>query len=111
MQRRHKTASGQNQQMETDGSVRIAWQAEGYTAIHVYARFWPRSELGRFAQQVADAALTHRSVAELRRALRQELGGQFEMEAPDADAPDRRVRIDFHPPRGTPNPDPDVIGR
>jgi hypothetical protein len=95
--------------MQPDGSERIEWHADGYVAIHVYARFWPREEVARFAQQVADVALTHRSVADLRRALRRELGGAtFEMEAPDADAPDQRVRITFHPPRGTPNPDPDV---
>lgn len=95
--------------MEQDGSVRISWQAEGYVAIHVYARFWPREDLGRFAQQVADVALTHRTLAELRRGLRRELAGSlFDIEAPDSDAPDRRVRISFHPPPGTPNPDPEV---
>jgi hypothetical protein len=97
--------------MEPDGSVRIGWQAEGYVAIHVYARFWPRAQADRFAQQVADVALTNRTIADLRRALRRELGGSaFEMEAPDADAPDRRVRISFHPPRGEPNPDAEVPG-
>jgi hypothetical protein len=97
--------------MEADGSVRIGWHAEGYVAIHVYARFWPRSEMDRFAQRVADVALTNRTVADLRRGLRGELGGSaFEMEAPDADAPDRRVRISFHPPRGEPNPDPALPG-
>ncbi|HVM31312.1 MAG TPA: hypothetical protein VM305_11160 [Candidatus Limnocylindrales bacterium] len=95
--------------MEADGSVRIGWEAEGYVAIHVYARFWPRGELDRFAQVVADVALTNRTLADLRRQLRRELGGStFEIEAPDADAPDRRVRINFHPPPGNPNPDADV---
>jgi len=60
---------------------------------------------------VADVALTNRTLADLRRGLRRDLGGSaFEMEAPDADAPDRRVRVAFHPPQGTPNPDPDVGG-
>ena len=91
--------------------MRIEWMADGYAAIHVYARFWPQEEHDDFARRVADAALTNRSIADLRRALRRELGGSaFEMEAPDADAPDRRVRISFHPPRGNPNPDPDVGG-
>lgn len=85
--------------------MRIAWLADGYVAVHVYARFWPAAELGRFASGVADAALTNRSLADLRRALRDRFGGQFEMEAPDADAPDRRVAVRFHPPPGRPNPD------
>lgn len=85
--------------------MRIAWNADGYVAIHVYARFWPSGTLGDFARGVADAALTNRSVSDLRRALRAQFPGEFEMEAPDADAPDRRVRISFHPPRGEPNPE------
>jgi hypothetical protein len=91
--------------MEADGSVRIAWTADDYVAIHVYARFWPAAQLREYASAVADAALTNRSVADLRRALRRDFGGQFEMEAPDADAPDHRVAVRFHPPPGTPNPD------
>jgi hypothetical protein len=91
--------------MEPDGSVRIAWNADGYVAIHVYARFWPGETLSAYARGVADAALTNRTVADLRRALRAQYPGEFEMEAPDADAPDHRVRISFHPPRGEPNPE------
>jgi hypothetical protein len=91
--------------MEPDGSVRIAWNADGYVAIHVYARFWPRETLNDYVRGVADAALTNRTIADLRRALRAEFPGEFEMEAPDADAPDHRVRISFHPPRGEPNPE------
>ena len=91
--------------MEQDGSVRIAWQAEGYVAIHVYARFWPSETLADYARAVADDALTNRTVSELRRALRARFPGEFDMEAPDADALDRRVRISFHPPRGEPNPE------
>ena len=56
--------------METDGSVRIAWNAEGFEAIHVYARFWPSDEVQRRAQDVADVALTNRTVHDLRRGLR-----------------------------------------
>ncbi len=91
--------------MEPDGSVRIAWQAEGYVAIHVYARFWPATQVGDFASGVADVALTNRTVHDLRRGLRQRFGGTFDVEAPDQDAPDRRVVISFHPPRGEPSPD------
>ena len=91
--------------MESDGSVRIAWEADGYVAIHVYARFWPTTTLDDYARAVADIALTNRTVAELRRGLRGRYPGAFDFEAPDADAPDRRVRVAFHPPRGEPNPD------
>jgi hypothetical protein len=93
--------------MEADGSVRIAWQVDGYVAIHVYARFWPTGAVERFARGVADIALVNRSLTELRRGLREHYAGAFDMEAPDADAPDRRVRISFHPPQGEPNPDAD----
>jgi len=54
--------------MESDGSVRIAWEADGYVAIHVYARFWPSQSLSEYARDVADIALTNRTVPELRRA-------------------------------------------
>ena len=91
--------------MEPDGSIRIAWNAHGYEAIHVYARFWPQAQVTDFARGVADAALVNRTVADLRRDLRARFPGMLEIEAPDADAPDRRVRISFHPPRGQPNPD------
>lgn len=92
--------------MEADGSVRIAWEADGYEAIHVYAQFWPAPELGRFAGTVADIALTNRTLADLRRGMRREYLAAYDMEAPDADAPDRRVAIRFLPPPGEPNPDP-----
>lgn len=91
--------------MEPDGSIRIAWHTHGYEAIHVYARFWPAEQLTDYARGVADAALTNRTVHDLRRELRVRFPGMFDIEAPDADAPDRRVRISFHPPRGEPNPD------
>jgi hypothetical protein len=91
--------------MEPDGSVRIHWQAEGYVAIHVYARFWPTQQVAEYASGVADVALTNRTIHDLRRGLRHRFGGTFDVEAPDQDAPDRRVVISFHPPRGEPNPD------
>lgn len=91
--------------LQPDGSIRIAWLADEYEAIHVYARFWPAGQAADYARGVADAALTNRTLADLRRALRQRFGGAFEIEAPDQDAPDRRVVVNFHPPRGEPNPD------
>ena len=92
--------------MESDGSVRIAWNADGYDAIHVYARFWPSTEVQRRAQDVADVALTNRTVHDLRRGLRLRFGGdEFSMHTPYEDAPDRRVAVFFNPPRGEPNPD------
>lgn len=91
--------------MEHDGSVRIHWQADGFEAIHVYARFWPDGEAQRRAQTVADVALTNRTVHDLRRGLRLHFGGGFQLQAPDEDAPDRRVAIFFDPPRGVPNPE------
>ncbi len=91
--------------MEPDGSIRIAWLAEGFEAIHVYARFWPTTEVHRRAQDVADVALTNRTVHDLRRGLRLHFGGGFQLQAPDQGAPDRRVAVFFDPPRGIPNPD------
>jgi hypothetical protein len=91
--------------MERDGSVRIAWLAEGFEAIHVYARFWPSDEVARRASDVADVALTNRTVHDLRRGLRARFGGTFQLQAPDEDAPDRRVAVFFDPPVGVPNPD------
>jgi len=99
-------SSGENWGVEQDGSIRIAWSAEGFEAIHVYARFWPNEELSLRAQQVADVALTNRTVQDLRRGLRERFGAaEFEFQSPDEDAPDRRVAIFFVPPRGVPNPD------
>ncbi len=92
--------------MESDGSVRIAWNADGYEAIHVYARFWPSGVVAERALGVADVALTNRTVHDLRVGLRDLFGAAFQLQAPDEDAPDRRVAIFFDPPRGKPNPDP-----
>ena len=97
----------QNWDMESDGSIRIAWSAEGFEAIHVYARFWPHDELARRAGAVADIALTNRTVHDLRRGLRQRFGAEFDLQSPDEDAPDKRVAVFFTPPRGTPNPEDD----
>lgn len=92
--------------MERDGSIRIAWNAEGFEAIHVYARFWSNEELSRRAQEVADVALTNRTVHDLRRGLRARFGAaDFDLQSPDEDAPDMRVAVFFAPPRGVPNPE------
>ncbi len=85
--------------------MRIAWNADGFEAIHVYARFWPIEEVQRRAQGVADVALTNRTVHDLRSGLRGTFGGTFSLQAPDEDAPDRRVAVFFDPPLGEPNPD------
>lgn len=91
--------------MQEDGSVRIAWLADGFEAIHVYARFWPSGEVALRAAEVADVALTNRTLLDLRRGLRHRFGASFSLEAPDEDAPDRRVAVFFDPPVGPPNPD------
>ena len=93
--------------MQDDDSVRIAWAAEGFEAIHVYARFWSPDELRRRAQGVADVALLNRNLHGLRRGLRQTFGGTFSLQAPDEDAPDKRVAVYFDPPRGESNPNDD----
>lgn len=85
--------------------MRIAWSAEGFEAIHVYARFWPPTEVARRALGVADVALMNRTVHDLRRGLRAHFGATFQLQAPDEDAPDRRVAVFFDPPRGLANPD------
>ena len=104
-QRAHSYWERQNWRMESDGSVRIDWIADGFEAIHVYARFWPRGEVQLRARAVADVALTNRTLHDLRRGLRQIFGGSFQLRAPDLVAAERRVAIFFDPPVGEPNPD------
>jgi hypothetical protein len=89
-----------------DGSVRIAWQADGFEAIDVYARWRSRSELERFAREVADAALFNRTVRELHHALRTSHPGEFELVPYPHDRAAPRVVVRLNPPRGEPNPDP-----
>jgi hypothetical protein len=93
--------------MQEDDSVRIAWLADGFEAIHVYARFWPSDEVARRAAGVADIALMNRTFHDLRRGLRLRFGATFSLQAPDEDAPDRRVAVFFDPPVGPPNPEAD----
>ncbi len=92
---------------EMDGAVRIAWEAEEYRSIRVYAPWRGREELTEFAQTVADLALLNRSLASLRSALRAEVGGTFDLRPGGADRSEAEahVRISLHPPRGEPNPD------
>jgi hypothetical protein len=91
--------------IEPDGSVRIAWDADGYEAIHVVARFRPREELEAFARDVADAALFERTLPDLRVALRATHPGAFDLSTREpADGPNRVV-VSFHPPRREGRPD------
>jgi hypothetical protein len=87
-----------------DGSRRIAWSADGYEAIDVYARWRPRADVDGFARTVADAALMNRTVADLQRALRRDFGGDVEIRA-DRRAGPARIVVSFLPPPGEPNPD------
>ena len=63
--------------IEPDGSIRIAWEADGYEAIHVLARFRERHELEAWARGIADIALFERTLPELRAALVREWPGAF----------------------------------
>lgn len=94
--------------VEIDGGVRIAWSADGFEAIHVYARWRARKELEALARSVADAALFNRTVPDLRTALRAQFPGEFELEASTRHRTEPRVVVRFHPPRGEPNPDPAI---
>jgi hypothetical protein len=91
--------------IEPDGSVRIAWAADGFAAIHVLARFRPRAELEAFAREVADTALLNRSLPELGVALRNRFPGAFDLTTRGRHHGERSVVISFHPPKGEPNPD------
>jgi hypothetical protein len=92
--------------LERDGSVRIAWTADGFEAILVRARFRPRQQLDAFARDVADVALLERSLPDLRRALRSRFPGAFDLITHEPSAAPWQVIVSFHPPRGEPNPDP-----
>jgi hypothetical protein len=92
--------------LQPDGSIRIAWQADGFEAIIVRARFRPTAELDAFARGVADVALLERSLPDLRTALRKRYPGAFDLITDEPTARPWRVIVSFHPPRGEPNPDP-----
>lgn len=91
--------------IESDGSVRIAWDADGYEAIHVLARFRERAELEAYARDVADAALFERTVPDLRVALRKVYPGAFDLTTREPAGGPNRVVISFHPPRRAGRPD------
>jgi hypothetical protein len=92
--------------LQQDGSIRIAWQADGFEAILVRARFRPAGELDDFAKGVADVALLERTLSDLRTALRSRYPGEFDLITDEPVARPGRVIVTFHPPRGEPNPDP-----
>jgi hypothetical protein len=87
-----------------DGSRRIAWAADGYESIDVYARWRAHDDLESFARDVADIALLNRSVVDLRSALRRQYPGRFDL-LEDTRPDHRRVVVALHPPPGIPNPD------
>ena len=92
--------------LQQDGSIRIAWHADGFEAILVRARFRPALELDEFAQNVADVALLERTLPDLRTALRKRYPGAFDLVTDEPQGAPGRVIISFHPPPGEPNPDP-----
>jgi hypothetical protein len=92
--------------LQQDGSIRIAWQADGFEAIFVRARFRPASDLDRYARTVADVALLERTLPDLRNALRRRYPGEFDLVTDEPLSRPGRVTISFHPPPGQPNPDP-----
>lgn len=92
--------------LQPDGSIRIAWQADGYEAILVRARFRPADELDHFAKGVADVALLERTLSDLRTALRARYPGEFDLITDEPVSAPGHVIVTFHPPRGEPNPDP-----
>ncbi|HET7676750.1 MAG TPA: hypothetical protein VFK38_02780 [Candidatus Limnocylindrales bacterium] len=94
---------------DIESAVRIAWTAEGYETITVLAPRRSREELDNFARGVADEALLNRSLHGLRSALRQRFDGTFEFDHRRRDGEGRPiVLVKLHPPRGQPNPDPDL---
>ena len=92
--------------LEHDGSIRIAWQADGFEAILVRARFRPAAQLEDYARGVADIALLERTLPDLRVALQQRFPGAFDLLTDEPASRAWRVIVRFHPPRGEPNPDP-----
>ena len=92
--------------LQQDGSIRIAWQADGFEAIVVRARFRPAHDLDGFARTVADVALLERTLPDLRNALRKRYPGAFDLVTDEPVSKPGRVIISFHPPPGEPNPDP-----
>jgi len=92
--------------LQPDGSIRIAWHADGFEAIFVRARFRPAPELDDLAKGVADLALLERTLSDLRTALRNRHPGEFDLVTDEPIDALGRVIVSFHPPPGEPNPDP-----
>jgi hypothetical protein len=92
--------------LQQDGSIRIAWQADGFEAIFVRARFRPARELAEYASGVADVALLERTLPDLRNELRKRYPGDFDLVTREPVEAAWQVVVSFHPPRGEPNPDP-----
>ena len=90
-----------------DGSIRIGWDADGYSAIRVYARRRPQDELLSFGSRVGDVALLNRTVPDLHAALRAEFDATFDLDPRGArgDGEEPFVLVSLHPPPGEPNPD------
>ena len=65
--------------VERDGSIRIAWHADGFEAIHVRARFRTPEELAAWARGIADEALLERTVRGLQARLRERYPGAFDL--------------------------------
>lgn len=91
--------------VERDGSIRIAWHADGVEAIHVRARFRTPDELAAWARGVADEALLERTVQGLHARLRERYPGAFDLSVRHPSGQPGTVLISFHPPKGTPRPD------
>lgn len=92
--------------LQDDGSIRIAWQADGFEAILVRARFRAPDEVQAYAMGVADVALLERTLPDLRTALRKRYPGAFDLITNEPVAAPWQVIVSFHPPPGQPNPDP-----
>jgi hypothetical protein len=92
--------------LQQDGSIRIAWHADGYDAILVRARFRPPEQRDDFARGVADVALLERSLPDLRTALRKRFPGAFDLLTEEPVSGSWRVIVSFHPPPGEPRPEP-----
>ena len=88
-----------------DGSIRIAWLADGYEAVLVRAPFRTREELAGYARGIADEALFERTVASLRVALRARYPGAFDLVTHQPAGRPWSVVVTFHPPMGTARPD------
>jgi hypothetical protein len=92
--------------IEHDGSIRIAWRADGFEDILVRARFRPAEQLVVFGRGVADVAILERTLVGLRTALRERFPGAFELVTSQPAGAPWQVIVSFHPPPGEPNPDP-----